>query len=276
MQARQPRGLTGGRLIVGLIVALIALVSYFGSSVFNPVTGENQRISISPEQEIALGLQAAPEMAQQFGGLSSDQQAQAHLNQVCERLVQSSDVNQTEWRFTCSLLADQQTINAFALPGGPLFITEALLGRMETEGQLAAVMAHEISHVVARHSAEHIAKSQLLNGLSGAVVLASYDPNNPESQGTAQVAAMVSQLVNLSFGRDDELESDRLGVRFMAQAGYDPRSMLKTMEVIAAAGGDSRPPEFFSTHPNPENRLDRIEEAIQEEFPDGVPDGLTP
>jgi predicted Zn-dependent protease len=150
------------------------------------------------------------------------------------------------------------------------------LSRLETEGQLAGVLAHEIGHVVARHSAEHIAKARLTEGLTGAAVIAVYDPENPSSQHTAQVALLIGQLVNLKFGRDDELESDRLGVRFMAEAEYDPRSLIRVMEILAEAGGPSRQPEFFSTHPNPENRVENIQQAIAAEFPNGVPEGLTP
>jgi predicted Zn-dependent protease len=89
------------------------------------------------------------------------------------------------------------------------------------------------------------------------------------------MAAMIGQLVNMKYGRDDELQSDRLGVRFMAQAGYDPRAMIDVMQVLAeASGGAARQSEFFSTHPNPENRIAKIQEAIKEQFPDGVPEGL--
>jgi predicted Zn-dependent protease len=231
-------------------------------------------VGITPEQEIALGLQAAPEMAAQFGGLDSDEQAQALVDDVCRRIIENSSAGDTEWPFDCHLLADTETINAFALPGGPLFITAALFNNLETEGQLAGVMAHEIGHVVARHSAQQIAKQQLTQGLTGAAVIATYDPNDPSTQRTAQVAALIGQLVNMRFGREDELQSDRLGVQFMADAGYDPRSMVNVMEILAQASQGNQPPEFFSTHPNPENRIARIEEAIQAEFPNGVPEGL--
>ena len=88
------------------------------------------------------------------------------------------------------------------------------------------------------------------------------------------IAQAVSSLVNMKYGRDDELESDRLGVRFMAQAGYDPRAMVGVMEVLRSAGGKGGTPEFFSTHPNPDNRIERIKQAIKAEFPNGVPNGL--
>jgi predicted Zn-dependent protease len=157
-----------------------------------------------------------------------------------------------------------------------VFITEGLLKRLDTEGELAGVLGHEIGHVVARHGAEHIAKSQLTQGLTGAAVLATYNPNDPGSRNSAAVAMMIGQLVDMKFGRADELEADKLGVRFMSDAGFDPRSMEKLMQVLEQSSSGNRPPEFFSTHPNPENRIVRIREAIQEKYPNGVPEGLQP
>jgi predicted Zn-dependent protease len=196
------------------------------------------------------------------------------VDQIGERLVSRSAAGQTPYRFEFHVLDDPETINAFALPGGQVFITEGLLRRLETEGQVAGVLGHEIAHVVARHGAEHIAKQQLTQGLTGAAVLATYDPSDPSSRGSAAVAAMIGQLVTMRFGRQDELESDRLGVRFTSEAGYDPRSMVKLMQILEESSQGNRPPEFFSTHPNPENRIQRIQEAIQERFPNGAPAGL--
>lgn len=273
-QNSRGRRFNGGRILVALAIAAFSLLSYCSSRSYNPVTDETQYVAIDPEQEIALGLQAAPEMIQEFGGLDSDQEAQALLDKVCQRLIDNSEVDQTEWPFECHLLADSETINAFALPGGQVFITAALFDRLKTEGQLAGVMAHEIGHVIARHSSQQIAKQQLTQGLTGAAVIATYDPNNPSSRQTSQVALLIGQLVNLKFGRSDELQSDQLGVQFMSEAGYDPRAMIQVMEILAAASQGNQPPEFFSTHPNPDNRIARIEEAINEEFPNGVPEGL--
>jgi predicted Zn-dependent protease len=264
-----------GRIIIALIIAGISIVTYFASSEVNPITGETQQVALSEEQEVAMGLQAAPEMAQQHGGLHPDEQRQAYLDQVCERVINNSQAGETDWPFECHLLADPELINAFALPGGQLFITAALFDRLETEGQLAAVMAHEIGHVVGRHAAEQLADQQLAQGLSGAAVIAAYDPENPNSGlSTAQIAALISGLVNLKYGREDELQSDRLGVQFLAEAGYDPRAMVALMEILSAASEGNRPPEFFSTHPNPDNRIERIWAAIEAEFPQGVPDSL--
>ena len=276
-RAARPTGQSRGmRLLLALGLAAFALISYFGSRTYNPIVEEEQYVNITAEQEIALGLQAAPQMAQEFGGLEADPQAQAVVDAVGERLVSSSIASQTVYQFSFTLLADDETINAFALPGGPTFITDALFDRLESEGQLAGVLAHEIVHVLARHGAQRIAQQQLTEGLTGAVVLATYDPDNPNSQTTTQVALMIANLVTMKYGREDELQSDTIGVQLMVDAGYDPRAMIDVMEILAAASGGAGPPEFFSTHPDPGNRIALIQQAIDEAYPNGVPEGLTP
>lgn len=274
---RRRRGCGGGgaKIIIALVIAIISVVSYFSSSQMNEVTGEKQYIKLGKDQEIALGLQAAPEMANTYGGQSRDAEGRARVEMVGNTIVQSSDASKSDYPYKFHLLGDENVINAFALPGGQIFITEALYSRLTTEGQLAGVLAHEIGHVVGRHGAEHLAKQQLTQGLAGAAVIASADPENPQrSQTNAMVAMAVGQLMNMKYGRSDELESDRLGVRFMVQAGYDPRAMIQVMEILRDAAKGPRQPEFFSTHPNPENRIGAIKEAIEKEFPNGLPDGL--
>lgn len=262
--------------MIAAVIAIISICGYYGSRQLNPVTNEVQHVGISVEQEIALGLQAAPELAQQFGGLHPDPQAASIVDQVGRRIVAQSGARETDYDFDFHLLADDETINAFALPGGQVFMTAGLAKRLSTEGQIAGVLSHEIGHVIARHGAEHLAKAELTQGLTGAAVIASYDPDDPESRNTAAVAAAIGQLINMKFGRDDELEADHLGVRFSSEAGYDPRAMIEVMTILAEASEGMRPPEFFSTHPNPEQRVERIQTAIAERFPQGVPDGLTP
>jgi predicted Zn-dependent protease len=277
-RARPRGGMNAGclRIGIGLAMAVLALISFFGSKVYNPVTEEDQYISISKEQEIAIGLQAVPEMESEFGGLDPDGQSQALVDDIGQALVRNSVAAEADYPFEFSLLADDQTVNAFALPGGQVFITRALFNELQTEGQLAGVLAHEIVHVIARHSAERIAEMELTQGLTGAVVIATYDPENPSSQAAAQMAVLIGQLVNMKFGREDEIQSDTFGVRVMADTGYDPRAMIEVMRVLASASDGPQPPEFFSTHPNPENRIARIEAAIQEVIPNGVPSGLKP
>ena len=264
----------GGRFIAALVLVAVALITYFGSSTFNDVTGETQYINITEEQEITLGLQAAPEMMAEFGGLDPSSEAQAYVDEVGNQLVRQSAAANTDYPFEFHLLADTETINAFALPGGQVFITAALYDQLQTEGQLAGVLAHEIAHVVGRHGAEHIAKAQLTEGLTGAAVVAAYAPDNPNSQYAVQMAQVVGQLVTLKYGREDELEADRLGVQFMAEAGYDPTALIGVMEILAQASAGNQQPEFFSTHPDPGNRIGQIEALIADYFPDGVPDDL--
>ncbi|GAB3815553.1 M48 family metallopeptidase [Pontibacter rugosus] len=252
----------------------MSLVSYWCSSQENEFTGEKQHVDMTVEQEIALGLQAAPEMAQQYGGLHPDREAAASVKAIGQELVQSTRVRETPYQFDFHLLADEQTVNAFALPGGQVFITAGLLKRLQSEAQLAGVLGHEIGHVVARHSAEQLAKAKLTQGLSGAAAIATYDPDNPASRSGAAVAAMIGQLTNMRFGREDELESDRLAVQLTGSAGYNPRAMIEVMHILEEAGGGASGPEFLQTHPNPGNRVAEIERAIKAEYPRGLPADL--
>ncbi len=245
------------RLILGVVIAVISIISYVASREYNPVTGENQYLSLTPDQEIVLGLQSAPEMIQEFGGLSPNDNAQSTVDNVGFNIVNNSVARTTPWQFEFSVLNDSQTVNAFALPGGPVFITEALLSQLTTEDEVAGVLSHEIVHVLARHSAQQIASNDLTNGLIGAVGVASGDAS------AAQTAAVIGQLVNMKYGRGDETQADILGVCLMIASGYDPQGMVEVMQVLAANSGGSQQPEFFSTHPNPENRITQIENAIQ-------------
>lgn len=254
----------GIKIIIAVIIAAGSLITYFTQTEENPVTGEKQHIAMNVEQEIALGLQAAPEMASQYGGLYPDEQLQEYVKGVGQKLVSSSDASKSPYTYDFHLLADENTINAFALPGGQIFITYGLLKRLKTEDQLAGVLGHEIGHVVHRHSAEHMAQARLTEGLTGAAVIATYDPNNPSSRGSAAVAALIGNMVNMKYGREDELESDRYGVKYMLESKYNPEAMIDVMQILAEAGGPNKQPEFFSTHPNPENRIAEIKKAIDD------------
>ncbi len=248
----------------------MAVGSYTCSTEYNPVTGEEQHLALAPHQEIALGLQAKPQMMAQHGGPHPDPRLQEGVQRVGRKIVEESGAGATDWRFEFTLLSDPKVVNAFALPGGQVFLTAALLERLGTEGQLAGVLGHEIGHVVARHGAQQMAKQQLTEGITGAVIVASGATTE------AKLAAMVGQLVNMSYGREDELQSDELGVRFMSEAGYDPRALIEVMRILEEASGGGAPPEFMSTHPSTGNRVATIEDAIRRVYPGGVPAGLTP
>ena len=266
-----PRGVSrgrssgcSGRLLMAAVIVVISLITYFGSESTNPVTNEVQHISMSPDQEIAMGLQAAPEVSAEFGGLDSNQSDQQRVQQVGQRIVQDSPASTTPYEYAYHLLADSQIVNAFALPGGQVFITRALYDQLQTEGELAGILGHETGHVVARHSAEQIAKAELTQGLTGAALIAACDPNNPNGcVAASQLAAVVGQLIGMKYSRLDETEADWLGVCFMNDSGYDPQDMVKVMQLLDALSQGERPPEFLSSHPDPGNRILQIQEDIQ-------------
>ena len=243
------------KLLIGLAIVAFAVFKYCSSETTNEYTGEKQYVDLTVEEEIAMGLQAAPSMMDQHGGLYADQQAQNQLDQVGAKLVESSIARNTNYNWEFHLLADTQTINAFALPGGQCFITAALYQKLENIDQLAGVMGHEIGHVIARHSAERIQQQGLANGVITGVSVG--------LEGGGQAAQAVAQMLSMKYGRGDELQSDDLGVKMMIDAGYDPYQMIGVMQILAAAGGSNRQPEFQSTHPDPENRIEKIKEAIE-------------
>jgi predicted Zn-dependent protease len=267
------------RWIIAIAIAVIGIIGYIGKRTVNPVTGETQYVSLDPKQEIALGLESAPEMARQMGGEVPASDARAALvREVGNHVVQSSDASkpQSPYRqnFQFHLLADPETINAFALPGGQVFITLGLLNRLENEAQLAGVLGHEIGHVIGRHASEHMAKGQLGGMLATAVGVAGSDDRR-RGYGAAVAAQAVNQLLQLKFSRSDESEADRFGLRYMSQAGYDPRAMLRVMEILRDASQGGRQPAMLSTHPLPEDRLTEIKQRIAEMFPNGIPKELT-
>ncbi|OQD43948.1 M48 family metalloprotease [Croceivirga radicis] len=241
------------RILIGLAIVAFAYFNKCSNTETNPYTGREQHITMEPEQEIAIGLQSAPEMAQQHGGLYPDEQLQAFVDAVGNKLVRNSIAKDTPYKYDFHLLADDQTINAFALPGGQCFITYALFKQLN-EAQLAGVMGHEIGHVIGRHSAERIAESQYWQNIAmGASVGAD----------AGSIVGAIGQNTLLKNGRGDELESDDLGVLLMIKSGYDPYEMIEVMKILKQAAGPNRVPEFQSTHPDPVNRIEKIKESIK-------------
>ncbi len=170
-----------GRLMIAVFIALIGFAMFYFNSEENPLTGEKQHVSISPAQEVSLGLQSAPQMAREMGGEvpASDPRLKV-VKQVGNFLVSKIDASKSPWKFNFHLLADTKTVNAFALPGGQIFITLGLYNDLTTEAQLAGVLGHEMGHVIERHTAQQMAKSQLgqlLVMAVGAGASDSFDPN---------------------------------------------------------------------------------------------------
>lgn len=242
------------RLLIGAAIAIFFVLKRCSQREENPYTHRMQTISMTPQQEVQMGLQNRDPMAQQHGGLYPNNEYQAFVDNVGNKLVNNSIAKETPYEYEFHLLNDPKTINAFALPGGQIFITYALFSKLENEDQLAGVLGHEIGHVLGRHSAERIAESEYWQGLTTAGSVG------------ADMGGLISgigQNTLLTNGRDDELESDELGVKFMIKSGYNPEEMIGVMQILKAAAGPNRVPEFQSTHPDPDNRIDKIREAIE-------------
>lgn len=216
----------------------------------NPVTGKRELSFISEEEEIQLGQQSKEQILQQMGKYE-DPRVQAYVESIGKRMAAQSERPHLPWSFT---VVDDPVVNAFALPGGPIFITRGILTHLNSEAELASVIGHEIGHVTARHSVQQMSKAQLAQiGLGVGMIV------KPELAGVGQVAAAGLQLLFLKYGRDAERQSDELGFKYMLTQNYDPREaddMFVTLKRSSELVGAGRVPEWASTHPDPEGRAE--------------------
>jgi predicted Zn-dependent protease len=267
----QPSGGRFIRLFIGIAIALFGLFMYMTQEEENPLTKEKQHISITPSEEIKLGLDSAPKMAAQMGGEVSDNDPKTiEVKKMGNHLVDHTLAKNSPWKFQFHLLGDAQTINAFALPGGQIFITLGLYNKLENEAQLAGVLAHEMGHVIERHAAQQMATSQLGEYLTIAVGTAASD----QGSSAYQIAAVVNQAVQMKYSRGDELQADLWGLKLMTTSGYDPNAMVKVMNILKTAGPKGNTPEFFQTHPNPDLRIKQIQDYLGKNPPPaGLSDG---
>jgi len=235
--------------------ALLALTVTSCST--NPATGKKQIAFIGEEQEIAMGREADQQIVQQLG-LYDDKDVQAYVSQLGKALAASSERPNLPWTFR---VVDDPVVNAFALPGGYIYVTRGLMTHLTSEAELVSVLGHEIGHVTGRHSVEQMSKAQLAQvGLIAGMLI------KPElAQQFGDLAQTGLGLLFLKYGRDDEREADDLGLRYMAREQYDPREMAEVFEVlqrVSEAEGAGRVPGWMSTHPTPENRIGRISEQV--------------
>ena len=235
-----------------LVVALIAV-----GCATNPATGRRQLILMSEAEEIQIGRQGDAEVRQQMG-LYKDQALQRYVNDVGQRLARTSQRPNLPWSFA---VVDEQAVNAFALPGGFIYITRGILPFLRNEAELAAVMGHEVGHVDAKHAAEAYSKQQFAGGgLAVAGILF------PETQGIQGLAGLGLGMLFLKNGREAELESDQLGVKYATRNGWSPEGMpglLNTLARLDEANGSSRGvPNWAMTHPPAADRVERVHDAV--------------
>jgi predicted Zn-dependent protease len=238
----------------GLMVVLLALA---GCST-NPATGKRQIAFIGEQQEIQMGREADQQIQQQLG-LYPDQDLQAYVNRLGQQLAAKSERPNLPWTFR---VVDDPVVNAFALPGGFIYVTRGLLSHLTSEAELVSVLGHEIGHVTGRHSVEQMSKAQLAQvGLIAGMIL------QPELANYGDLASTGLQLMFLKYGRDDEREADSLGLRYLNQQNYDPREMtdvFRTLARVSAQQKQGRIPNWLSTHPTPEDRIQRISTQVAE------------
>ena len=237
--------------------AAAASVLLFGC-VRNPATGKLQLDIVSESQEVEMGKQAAQEV-QQTMGTYKDPKVEAYVNNLGQSLAKQTTRPNLPWQFH---VVEDASVNAFALPGGPVFVTRGILGTLNSEAELAGVMGHECGHVAARHSATQLSKAQVAQlGLGLGSIL------SPAVASVGQVAGAGLQVMFLKFSRDDESQADKLGLAYMANDGYDARSMLevfRTLNRVSKLAGGGKLPQWLETHPDPENRLGAAEQRLKE------------
>ena len=244
-----------------ITISLFALLGIFCSGCdTNVISGESRLMLYTEAEEIEIGSKYAPEIEKEMGGKIADPQLQSYINNIGQKIVAVS--HRPDLKFYFAALNDKQT-NAFALPGGYVFITKGMLEKLSTEAQLAGILGHEITHVVARHSMAAMSRDGLV---SAALSAASSAANAPA--GVSTIAGVTQQIIGMSFSRENEVEADKTGMDYMYKAGYDPYGMVETMEILQSLSAGGQQIEFFSTHPIPENRKQYLLERISSNYHD--------
>jgi predicted Zn-dependent protease len=216
----------------------------------NPVTGKSQFSLVSLAQEEQIGREGFSAVIAEYGAYG-DTTLQAYVDTIGHRLARVSHLPNLKWKFT---LLDDPTVNAFAMPGGYIYVTRGILVHLDSEAQLAGVLGHEIGHVTARHTANRMTQQQLTGlglGLASAF--------SPSVARYGQLAQQGLQLMFLKYSRDDETQADQLGVAYATAAGYDPREIPATYAMLKRVSdrAGQRLPGYLSTHPDPGNREEK-------------------
>ncbi|RPJ25698.1 MAG: hypothetical protein EHM35_15365 [Planctomycetaceae bacterium] len=235
-----------------ILLALAGALALSAGCAVNPVTGDEELMFFPPEDDVKLGRQYAGPIEKELGGRIADENLQRYVNDVGQKMARVCHQPDISYHFTA---VEDKMINAFALPGGYVFITRGLLKEMKTEGQLASVLAHEVGHVVARDTMAALSRQLSM----AALVVGAHVSGAPGR--VTRAADFMTAMLSLQYSRDDEREADMTGLSYMTGAGYDTNSMVEMMQAIDELQ-TVRPIEFFSTHPNPESRITYIKEKI--------------
>jgi predicted Zn-dependent protease len=257
------------RTIVVLALVLAIAPAAAPGCATNPLTGKKEFMLLSPEDELALGQQAAQPTAEELGGPYADPVIRQYVQAVGQRVAAEALKVSYPYEYTFDVL-DTEMVNAFALPGGPIFVTRGLLFSMSDESQLAGVLAHEVTHVAARHSAQ-----QISTAMGAQFILSVLGAAGGEGGGYAgNLAKIVGGLVSLKYSRSDETQADSYGVDFAVRAGYQPMALVHVMELFKRMEeeGGGGGPEFLRSHPLPDNRIENIRNIISQKYPGAATD----
>jgi predicted Zn-dependent protease len=239
-------------------IAPLTLLAVLAACATNPVTGQREFSFMSEAQEISIGQESHPQIIQEMGSYDHPE-LQRYVSDIGLRLAKTSERPQLPWRFT---VVDQPVVNAFAVPGGFIYITRGILAYLDSEAQLVGVIGHEIGHVTARHSAQ-----QYTRALGGTFGLAALSIFVPAARPFGQLTEQALGVLFLKYGRDDELQSDSLGAKYSATNGWDPRAVPQFLATLGrlSEGSEKGIPNWLSTHPDPASRVDEVG-AIVEKF----------
>jgi len=246
-----------------IVLALgFALFQYFGAeTVTLPETGKTVRVGLSSDQEQALGAQSLQEVLQTSEVVTSGP-AVALVTKVAKRLVAVVDENSRNFEWAVSVI-DSPEQNAFCLPGGKIVVYTGILPVTRTEDALAAVMGHELAHATLRHGSQRMLQQKLVQtAMMGAQVSMSDMEVGQKRVLLGVLGAGAQYGILLPYGRDHESEADEVGLRYMIRAGYDPYETIGFWERMAELSQSQQPPEFASTHPSHETRIDNIKRLI--------------
>lgn len=231
------------------------------ATVQDPLTGKPTFTLLPPEQEIAIGEKVIPQAINENNGLYPDEEVQNYIRKIGYK-VASKSPRQVDYQF---FLVNSKEVNAFALPGGPVFVNRGLVLILDNESELAGVIAHEVGHITARHHAKFLEKTYGINILLNILAIAT--SNSQYQQLIMQLAQVSAGLLQLKYSRDQENEADALGVRFTYEAGYDPRGLISTFEKFKSMEKVNAP-KWLLTHPLPEDRIKNVSILIETKYPD--------
>ena len=241
------------------VIASVALLALMAACATNPVTGRRGFSFMSEAQEISIAQESDPQIKAEMG-VYNDPELQRYVTEIGLRMAKISERPQLPWRFT---VVDVPAVNAFAVPGGGIYITRGILPFLDSEAELAGVIGHEIGHVTARHSAQ-----QYTRQVSGQVGLLALGIFVPAARPFGELSGQALGVLFLKYGRGDELQADELGARYEATLGWDPAAMpafLSTLGRLDEAAGDRRGvPNWLSTHPEPLSRVKDIQPIVEQ------------